>query len=537
MLKVIIADDEDKICQLIYKLVNWEALEMNVAGIAHNGKEALELVERHIPDIVITDIRMPGYDGLELISKAKELNPLIEFIIISGYQHFEYAQRAIKYGVSDYLLKPIKKEELVGALTKMKDYYLERAKQLSKEEKMKLSLKNNMGKLRISFFHEILFQSNKRIKDISLETVIKEYQYGFQEGCFQIIAVKLDGMDQSYSSNVKFLEEKALQIINHNLKDYCYDMESIFEYNICYCFLNYKADNKKMVRRQCKVLLDDITLHKGIFQNMEFTIGIGTVEDNIQKVGESLKTAIWAYEQRLILGTNRIIEEHVILLNQLVDSQLFYDFNKEMNNALERLDKNAVVMAIRYLREGIKDRAETTGHEVLQMSKEVCNLFLFSMRNNKLPVEGVDTFLENFSINANNCGSINQLFLYLTNTITSALEKVINDKKQQDTKPIREAKQYIQTNYNKSLNLEEVSDKVGFNASYFSSLFKKDTGYTFLEYLSEIRMNKAKDLLKETNLSIAIICENVGYSDVKHFTKMFTKHTGLKPNEYRKLYS
>jgi two-component system response regulator YesN len=85
--------------------------------------------------------------------------------------------------------------------------------------------------------------------------------------------------------------------------------------------------------------------------------------------------------------------------------------------------------------------------------------------------------------------------------------------------------------------LEEVSNEVGFNPTYFSSLFKKETGYTFLEYLSEIRMNRAKELLKETNFSIAVICEEVGYSDLKHFTKMFIKHTNLKPNEYRKLYS
>jgi len=537
MLKVIIADDEDKICQLIYKLVSWESLGMQVVGIAHNGIEALELIKTHSPDIAITDIRMPGYDGLELIEKAKEYNFSIEFIIISGYQHFDYAQKAIKYGVMDYLLKPIKKEELVGTLTKIKDRYLERAEQLSNEEKMKLSLKNNNDKLRVGFFNGILFQRVKRIKDISIEMINKEYQYEFQEGMFQIITVKLDGIVQSYFSNVKFLEEKIIQIIKHCLKNCCYDFECFFEANLCYCILNYKNDDKKIIRKQCKVLLDEIALQKDIFENMECTIGLGTAEENIQNIGDSLKTAVWAYEQRLVLGTNRVIEYDFVCLNQLADSKLFYDFNKEMNLSLERLDKDAVVAAIRFLREGIKNRPETSGHEIIQMTKEVCNLFLFFMRNNKFLTEEDNTFFEDYSLGVDDCGSIHQLFHFLTTTITSSLEKVIEDKKYLETKPIREAKKYIQDNFRNPLTLEEVSSYIGFNATYFSSLFKKDTGHNFLEYLSEIRIGKAKDLLKETNLSIANICEQVGYCDVKHFTKTFAKYTGLKPNEYRKLYS
>ena len=171
------------------------------------------------------------------------------------------------------------------------------------------------------------------------------------------------------------------------------------------------------------------------------------------------------------------------------------------------------------------------------MTKEVCNVFLFFMRKNKLAIEGDDSFLDTFNNNAKHYGSINQLFHYLTQTITNTFEKAIECKRELDSKPIRDAKTYIQENYARPIKLEDISELVGFNANYFSSLFKKDTGYTFLEYLSEVRMNKAKELLKETNISIASVCEQVGYSDMKHFNKMFIKHTALKPNEFRKLYS
>lgn len=344
-------------------------------------------------------------------------------------------------------------------------------------------------------------------------------------------------MEQSFYSNIKFIEEKIIQIIENNLREYCFDMESLFEENVCYCILNYKPGDKKIIRKQSKAIVDEITSQKEIFENIDITIGLGTVEEDIKKIDNSFKASVWAYEQRLIVGTNRVIEGEVVILNQLADSKLFYEFNKAMTIALERLDKDAVVDSIRFLRDGLKNRGETSGHEVLQMTKEVCNLFLFTMRNNKFVIDDGESFFNDFNMGANNYGSINTLFSFLSNTIVLTLDKVIRDKKLLDTKPIREAKQYIQDNYQMSITLEEVSSKVGFNSTYFCSLFKKDTGSTFLEYLSDIRMNKAKELLKETNLSIAIICEQVGYSDVKHFTKIFIKHTGLKPNEYRKLYS
>lgn len=125
-LKVVIADDEVRICQLIQALVNWEEMGMEIAGTANNGIDACEVIEKVCPDILITDIRMPGCSGLELIEKIKKTKPELEIIIISGYAHFEYAQQAIRYGVGYYLLKPINKVELMGILEKLKNKIGER---------------------------------------------------------------------------------------------------------------------------------------------------------------------------------------------------------------------------------------------------------------------------------------------------------------------------------------------------------------------------------------------------------------------------
>ena len=132
-MRVILADDEQKVCQLIYDLVHWEDYGMTVVGMAYNGLDTLDLIKKQRPDLVITDIKMPGCDGLELIRRVKDLQEKMDFIIISGYRFFEYAQNAIKYGVSDYLLKPIKQEELINTLKKMQEKYNARQERMTEE--------------------------------------------------------------------------------------------------------------------------------------------------------------------------------------------------------------------------------------------------------------------------------------------------------------------------------------------------------------------------------------------------------------------
>jgi two-component system response regulator YesN len=126
MRRVLIADDEAKVALLIKNLIRWDELGLQLVATAHDGLSALALIEEHRPEIVITDIRMPGYDGIELIERAKRQNPDIDFIIISGYRHFDYAQKAIRFGVEDYLLKPLKAVEINQTLRKMVDKYAER---------------------------------------------------------------------------------------------------------------------------------------------------------------------------------------------------------------------------------------------------------------------------------------------------------------------------------------------------------------------------------------------------------------------------
>jgi two-component system response regulator YesN len=538
MIKVVIADDEENVCQLIRGLIDWKSLDMEIVGIAHNGVEALDSIKTLSPDLMITDIRMPGYDGLEMIQRAKMIKDDLNFIIISGYPHFEYAQNAIKYGVGDYLLKPIKKDEFLAALNKIHARYIQRTEQMSQEESLKKRLQSDADKLRANLFTERLLKRGATTSDLTLAMVNEAYHFTFQPGLFQVCAVKIDcGFEDQYNNTIRILEDKVTQILNSLLKGQCFDMELYLDDSSTYCMLNFAPDCKKNIRKLEKAAVDELMVQLAVFEQHQFTIGVGTVVDDVNELKDAFRSARYAIGQRIILGTGRFIENITMPEESQRQGTTLAELNRAMGTALEVLDKEAVLNWISELKKQIETENLFSGQEIYSLAEHVCEIYLAQLRNNKIQMQHGNEFYEKFCIHANRCSSIDQLFEYLSTMVGESLDAIIVDKRQADTKPIRLAKQYIQQNYMKPISLEEVSCYVGFNPTYFSTLFKKESGSNFVEYLSEIRMNKTKELLRETNLSIAVICEQVGYKDLKNFTKSFKKNIGLKPNEYRKLYS
>ena len=225
-MKVLIADDEIKVCRLIQHLVDWDALEMDIVGFANDGKTAYESICEKKPDIVITDIRMPVYDGLELIRRAKEVNPEINFIVISGYSQFEYAQQAIKYGVKDYLLKPLKKRELENSLTEIKESHESLIKSTRIRNEMESIIEASREHIRENFLMKTLQNSatNPLKADMSLEQLNEQYGCKFHKGFFTAVRVRpffSKNSDKSAGDSEEFVMNKIHQMVKEKLEIYC----------------------------------------------------------------------------------------------------------------------------------------------------------------------------------------------------------------------------------------------------------------------------------------------------------------------------
>ena len=339
MLKVLIADDEEKICQLIIKLINWEEMGLKIAATASNGIEALEQAKICKPEILITDIRMPGIDGMELIRKVKEKLPDTEIIIISGYRHFEYAQTAIRYGVRNYLLKPIKKEELRDTLQKIADIYREKNEQLNFEERVRLALKNDAGKLRTSFISRMIYGDRERENIISLKELNNQYHFHFREGVFQVAAIKFDHVNHN-DSCISFLADKAAGLALQYLEPVCFDHEVYAECSTFYLLLNFGEEESKNVRKNVRQMLDELKAQESILNGMSVTIGMGSMVETADGIRKSFLDAVFMIKQRLLLGTGRMLEMDEAQqrkTSDFINSEAFYRFNREMERAVEAL--------------------------------------------------------------------------------------------------------------------------------------------------------------------------------------------------------
>lgn len=537
MIKVLIADDEEKVCTLIYKLVNWQDFGMEVVATVYNGIEALERIKELAPDVVITDIRMPGYDGIELIAKAKEINDHIEFIIISGYRHFEYAQSAIKYGVSDYLLKPIKKEELTDTLEKIRLLCLRRSEQLSAQEQLRLRLQDDTSKQREQLLVDFLLNSSKEIT--SLEELNQRYCFEFVKGIFQLVAIKIDCLFEDFNADsTKVLSEKASKILDTILRDSCREMEIFCQDTVVYAVLNYSSENHLSLRRQLKAVMSELLVQQTVFGKVCFTLCVGKQVEDVHMLPQCFMSAKDAVFQRLVDGTGKMIDDtpavEYILINQEL---LLGDFRRRLSQAVELLDLQAALAAVGALASVVPINEKTKGSQIFKLVLAAGEMFMVSIKNIQYNVEIPAEIHEQFKIRLSLCGTVEQLFEALSLLIRTQIDFILQENRQADNRPIRMAKEYIQKNYMNPIGLEEISAMVGFNLSYFSVLFKKETGKNFLEYLSEVRISNAKELLRETNLSITEICTRVGYLDQKHFIATFKKYAGIKPGEFRKLYS
>jgi two-component system response regulator YesN len=540
MFKVLIADDETKVCQLIKNLVSWEELGLEVVACVNDGISALSAIEELKPDLVVTDIRMPGYDGINLIKLAKETNQQIEFIIISGYKHFDYAHNAIKFGVEDYLLKPLKKTEFINALQKIVAKFENRSQHSDENELIATRRHNDQQKIRLAFMVDILFRGDgyEKKRPIYIDAVNNEYHFTFNPGVFQVIVIKNDmGFEEDNKNVDQLLTNKSIEIIQKYLKPLCYELVLYCSGTGIYCILNYDETNKQTIRKSFKSIIDEIVSMNDLFQQLSTTIGASDMSEDINSLHESLSTAKLLINERITLGTNRLIDTGSLKASGKTPMNFLNDdAAKRLSDAIEALDAGAVKKWIAVLHESISQSDDVNGNLVIEIGNEVIDLFLFSLKKQKIEMKDKSKFLRAYNEKIFKCKSISEVFEMLSKEITQQLEEIILEKQHTDMKPIRLAKQFMQKNFNLPISLELVSHLIGFNPTYFSYYFKKETGMNFLEYLVEIRVTKSKELLIDTDKNIAEIAEAVGYMDLKHFSKLFKKYSGLTPSEYRKIY-
>lgn len=551
MYNVLIADDEPKICNLIVKFISWQEIGLKLAHIAFNGQDALSTIHEKQIDILITDIRMPGVDGLDLIRQAKQYNSEIEVIIISGYSQFQYAQQAIQYGVRQYLLKPINKNELNESLKKILEEK-SKAQSGSNHKEASLAETHRSQRLKAGWIHDMVTgnasddlaaKGSSQQADVNgvqkPDQINEAYGYSFRRGAFQCFAIRyvVRSFSDEKFANFEAVKDEFLQkmvtFLSNKLKAMCYDLCLTVEQDEVFGILNCKPEALNKIDDYLHFYSDMVQNDQGLFEDGRFNIGLSEVsEDSVSRL--QFVHARAALDQNVLKpqqGVSSIFPERELQNERAVYQQ----FTEDTRQAIDLQDYEKIRQSIRKVQiHMIQDRV--SGAAFYKVCMDLYHLFLLSFFFQKeLPVansEGELLFQKKLYL----CGSSEEAIHLLTEECLRYMKMFLDQAEAERNRPIQTAKQYIQENYNRQVTLEDVSAITGFSPGYFSTLFHKETGETFVGYLTKIRIQHARELLKHSDMTIEQIANEIGIGDTKHFTKMFRKYTELKPSEYRKLY-
>ncbi len=527
MIRVVIADDEERICQLIIALGEWSRLGVEVAGVAQNGVEALELVRSTAADMLITDIRMPGCSGLELIEQVRKLSPNLKIIIISGYANFEYAQQALKNGVNDYLLKPINKRALNEAVERLTGM-IQSEQQSRAARDASVERLETEHRLRSSLISDLLSVNPPRPDRAALR---EKYRFACADGPFQALVLKLDVPPSPQDAEIiAAVREKARAQLERVLEQTCADAVCLPQGTCLYAVCCCGEDGLKALRGALRELLNRMVARANLYGDVCFSMALGARCDDPRNLPESLAGARLAVAERLIDGTGRLLEKDVSD-QALPAKRLSDDCFRQLNRAIDESDAGGVALAISKLRQGVGECRDAHGWEIQELVYGAGNMLL-----TRLDLPDKKQLRDGFYRSCDACRTVDALFDTLSETARACMVRVCELERENVTRPVRQACEYIRRHYDEQITLEEVSAYVGLSPAYLSVLFKKEMDDGFAHYLMNTRIEAARELLRETNDSVAEICRRVGYNDLKHFTHIFEKAVGVKPATYRKLY-
>lgn len=534
MLNILIADDERGIIQLIKNLIDPSVVRARVVGEAANGTEAYQKIGQLRPDVVITDIRMPGMTGLQLIEQVGKEYPGTAFIVISGYPEFEYAQAALKFGTSDYLLKPIKKTELNGALLRLarkKDDAAEEKTQLGHMEKQ---LSANTGLLRKNALADLCSGKPERVQS-ALNTFRQEEAFASAEGCWRCVGRVL--MDDPAKGGHEFspeIIEALLQKIARALSQDCLDVETACVRSTGVVYLCC-AEEQGKPEQKCNELDRLLSNDSYKYEFFSVTVAFGKIAERVQDLPESWDTAVATGRSRIDLGCGRSL--YYPLLPERVKEPadpLNANTLSQIRRHLANLDEKEICSLIRQL--FLDWRGGARAASVLyDLSREIVANIQQELQNNMpdCQVPETETSLARLEL----CSTAVMLRDVCIDYVAGAVKSCVEQRANRESRPVRIARQYIEAHYDQPITLEQLAKLSFLNPVYFSTIFKKETGASFTSYLVKLRMEKACDLLKSGSVTVSEAAERVGYQDVRYFSRLFAKSVGIKPKEYKKFYS
>lgn len=530
MIKVFLVEDEFIIREGIKNNIEWSKYGYEFCGEAGDGELAFPMIQKIKPDIVITDIKMPFMDGLELSRLIKKELPETEIIILSGHEEFEYAKEAIRIGVAEYLLKPISGDELLKEVDEVALKIVEKRKESEiRKQYIQEMEENTLNERKVFFQH--LVSGSKSLSE--LLDMAGKLGIDLSAMWYNIVLFKVQSVHHAYSEySGSLIEiEKKMNAIHE-------EAVLIFDRNLEGKALLFKADSKEALEDlQSKYILQ----MKDIFTeypHVNYFGGIGEPVNRLSELPDSFERAGRAFAHRYLMKESCILDSRDLEQGVYFEKENFNISNVDTKQIDRRKIKGFLKLgeleeSVYFVEEFFKDLGSSAMksnmfRQYIVMDAYFCVMdFLVELKIPKGEIEQPDIASGAFQSEENSVE-------YVVQIIKKAIELREKAAINRYDDVVNEVMTYIQNNYaDEDISLNLLASHVNFSPNHLSMIFSQQTGQTFIKYLTDYRMNKAKELLRCTGKRSSVISMEVGYKDPHYFSYLFKKTQGMTPTQYR----
>ena len=541
MLKIFLAEDEVIVRETIKRMIPWENLGFELVGEAADGEMALPLLLRQKPDLLITDIKMPFMDGLTLAKVAKKEIPGLKVVILSGYDDFNYAKQAINIGVEDYLLKPITKNALIERLTEIRSRYEHEKTQKEYYEKFHREMQAYEKNSSRDFFEALvsgsmdMMEIYRRSEKLGLDIVAEAYNVLiFTMNCEEDFSGQREGYSEWEAESLELLEE----FFSENTSAMLFRC-NIFSYGV---LIKGQKETIGENTRSCVSEIQRILDRKE--QKRQWFVAAGEPVERLSQIQKSYYSASRAFSQRYLYDENILYYDEMASMEKK-------NVTEDDSTYLQKVDVNALNPAIlqKFLSNGlleetenfVKDYFYAIGQEPLE-SLVFRNYVTLNVRFSVmsfLKEIGCDTRTleqeDTEDVLSESSKSLENAIAYAEKIISQAIALRDQNSGNKNRSILKTAVDFIDSHYTEEdMSLNKAANAANVSANHFSALFSQNMGQTFIEYLTNLRMNKAKEYLRCTSMRSSEIAGEIGYKDAHYFCYLFKKTQGMTPSDYRK---
>lgn len=527
MYTLIIVDDEEAVRESIRGKMNWETHGFELIGSYGDGREAWDSLEFRVPDVIITDISMPHMDGLALAAAVADRYRDVTVIIMTGFGEFEYAKQAVKLKVYDYVMKPVSHQEFTGLLHHLKKELDDKRLRIEDVSRLQSQLNMSLPLLREQFLERMV---SSEVKKDEIQNKFAMFHLSLSGPYY--VALTLDVEEFLYHFEAKISSEtELLRFAVYNIVHEIFELEQggiVFrtrDEKIGIIFAGELPSLSLSVQKYAEQAASSIEK----YVKVRVSFGIGRPYPRMEELSKSYSEAVSALDYRFLVGKNKIISIEDIVHGKGQLQVHHAEWERKLIAALKTGNKEQFAKLLGDWINELRTSQSSVDRCYIYVQRFLVSIIQLFEDSGHDAMEAADILGQVRAYK-----TLDEVKVWLESLCMQLFEQVILKMAQDVDSLLSRSEEYILENYHdENLSLGDVAQHVYMSMNYFSGLFKQKKGQSFIEYVTRIRLAKARELLSETNLKAYEIASKVGYGDPQYFSVIFKRHHGMTPKEFR----